>query len=177
LKAFPSSSVIQVMTPSEPRDTEALATRTPSWAERLVRILDDGLRIPGTSLRFGLDGILGLVAPAVGDAATGLGSMGLLALALRQRVPTVVLLRMVMNIGVDVIFGAIPVIGDVFDFAWKSNRRNLDLIERFRQGEGEASATDYMVVGLGFLLAAVAIALPFVMLTVGFELISRVACR
>ena len=132
-----------------------------SWAESLVRWLDDGLRIPGTNIRFGLDPILGFLLPGVGDAATGVGAASLLFLALRERVPTVVLWRMVANIAVDALVGAFPLLGDLFDVYFKANRRNLELIERYRRGgQAEPGALDYAVTGLGLLLIVAAVAAP-----------------
>ncbi|MEZ4286963.1 MAG: DUF4112 domain-containing protein [Polyangiales bacterium] len=113
------------------------------WPETIVRILDDGLRIPGTTFRFGFDAILGLLLPVAGDSITGMGSVTLLTLAIRRGVPTVVLLRMVMNIVVDVLLGAIPFVGDAFDLVWRSNRMNLELIERHAKDERQTSITDY----------------------------------
>lgn len=110
-----------------------------------------------------LDGILGLLLPAGGDVVTGVGSMTLLVTALREGVPTVVLFRMLLNIIVDVLVGAIPLLGDVFDFFWRSNRRNLDLIERYRDGE-DPTAVDYVIAIFGMLLALAAMAIPFLWL-------------
>src|SRR5918999_6566367 len=79
--------------------------------DRLSTLLDGLFRIPGTSWRFGLDAIVGLI-PGVGDVATSLASFYILAAGVRYRVPKVTLLRMGMNIGVDFLLGAIPGIGD-----------------------------------------------------------------
>lgn len=140
-----------------------LPQRTPDWAEGLVRFLDDGIRVPFTDFRFGLDAILGLF-PVVGDAATGLTSAAILGLALKQGVPTIILLRMVGNIAVDVLLGMVPFVGDAFDLVFKSNRRNLDLIERFRDEDAEAGAADYFIVGMGLLLAVAMVVLPILVL-------------
>jgi hypothetical protein len=137
---------------------------TPGWAERLVRALDDGIRVPGTSIRFGLDPIIGLLLPGAGDAVSGAGSVALLVLALRERVPTVVLLRMVFHILVDTLGGSIPLVGDVFDFFFKSNRKNLELIERHRRNpEGKPGVVDYLVVGMALVLVALAMVLPLML--------------
>jgi hypothetical protein len=142
----------------------------PAWARGLTRLLDDLVRIPGTEQGVGLDALLGLV-PGVGDAVTGFGSMALLLLALRQRVPTVILVKMLSNIGIDVLTGTVPVLGDIFDVAFRSNRRNLDLIEKHAHGKEEPSTADYLLVGGGLLLATAAIAMPFVVSAyAGFEL-------
>tara|TARA_B100001750_G_scaffold225953_1_gene218240 strand:+ start:734 stop:1243 length:510 start_codon:yes stop_codon:yes gene_type:complete len=141
-----------------PRDPE-----TPDWAEGLVRFLDDGLRVPFTDFRFGFDAILGLL-PVAGDTVSGVTSLAILGLALKQGVPTVILARMVGNIAIDALVGSIPGLGDLFDFVFKANRKNLDLIERFRQPDAEAGAADYALVGLGILLAVAMVAIPLVVL-------------
>ena len=88
----------------------------------------DGLfRIPGTGWRVGLDAIVGLI-PGVGDFATTAVSLYILAAGVRYRVPKVTLLRMAANVGVDYLLGSIPVVGDLFDAAWKSNQMNVELL-------------------------------------------------
>src|SRR5918911_662351 len=87
--------------------------------ERLSYLLDGLFRIPGTHWRFGLDALVGLI-PGIGDAATSVASFYILAAGVRYRVPKVTLLRMAINIAIDYLLGVVPVIGDVFDFAWKS---------------------------------------------------------
>ncbi len=135
----------------------------PAWAETLARWLDDLVRIPGTKLGFGLDGVIGLLLPGAGDAITGVGSLALLLLALRRGLPSIVIARMVLNIGVDALVGAIPVVGDVFDFGFKANRRNLELIKRYEaEPSKRATPGDYVLVGLGFAFALLSVALPIV---------------
>jgi hypothetical protein len=95
----------------------------------LAHLLDDWFRIPGTSVRFGLDGIIGLV-PGLGDILAGLASCILIIAAWFRGVPYVTLARMVVNLAIDVLVGAIPIFGDAFDIAWKANRRNYDLMTR-----------------------------------------------
>ncbi len=132
------------------------------WADKLVRFLDDGVRVPGTELRFGLDAIVGFFFPGVGDMMTGAGSLSLLFLAIKHRVPTVVIGRMVLNIALDTLLGSVPLVGDAFDLLWKSNRKNLELIERYRDDpEARPSAADYLLVGGAVLLVAISVLLPF----------------
>lgn len=109
-------------------------------AESLSRLLDTCVRLPG-GFRIGLDGIVGLV-PGVGDAATGLLSLWLLREAHREGLPRSALIRMGGNIVIDTTLGAIPLIGDVFDFFWKSNARNLRIIETHRQKVAEVENED-----------------------------------
>lgn len=151
----------------EPHDDNT----TPAWARLLTRLLDDLIKIPGTNQGLGIDALLGLV-PGVGDSVTGLGSMALLLLALKKKVPTVVLVKMLGNIGVDVLTGTIPILGDIFDVAWRSNRRNLDLIEKHGDAKEAAGLADYALVGGGFALAGLAIAMPFLIsAAVGYNLV------
>lgn len=101
-------------------------------AEWLGRLLDDRFRIPGTGIRFGLDSILGLI-PGIGDAATFLLSLYPIHVAWRAGVPAGALARMVLNVGLDLGIGSIPILGDLFDLFWKSNRRNLDILNAHRR--------------------------------------------
>lgn len=107
----------------------------------IARLLDARFGIPGTGLRFGLDSLLGLV-PGLGDAATALVSLYIVAEAHRLGVRPVTLARMVWNVALDLGFGAVPVLGDLFDFIWKSNLRNIALLERdlARCGLGKTAA-------------------------------------
>jgi uncharacterized protein DUF4112 len=96
----------------------------------LSRLLDEQFRIPGTTYRVGLDGLLGLI-PGIGDAAGALLSAYILYEAIRLGAPSPVLLRMIANIGIDTVGGAIPVVGDIFDMAWKTNKKNAALLHAY----------------------------------------------
>jgi hypothetical protein len=126
--------------------------------EQLAKWLDDVFRIPGLNWRFGLDAIIGLI-PGVGDTATSLASFYILTAATRYGVPKITLVRMALNIAIDYIVGAIPLFGDLFDFYWKANRRNVELLRgRARVPMAEARKAkfhDWLFVGLMiFLLIA-----------------------
>ena len=96
---------------------------------RVTRLLDELVNVPGTSIKVGLDPVIGLV-PVVGDAvAAGVGAW-VIAEAARFGVPRVVLGRMVLNLLLDLGIGAIPLLGDVYDMFFRSNSRNLDLFRR-----------------------------------------------
>jgi Domain of unknown function (DUF4112) len=94
-----------------------------------AHLLDDCFRIPGTRIRLGLDGLIGLV-PGLGDVIAGVASSVLIFAAWIRGVPYVTLLRMTVNLGIGVIIGAIPLFGDLFDIAWKPDRRNYRLMVR-----------------------------------------------
>ncbi len=130
-------------------------------SRRLTRWLDD----------YYLDGILGLLLPGAGDALTGVASGALLITALRERVPTVILLRMLLNIGVDVVVGSVPFLGDAFDFVWRSNRRNLELIEKHRGGETPPGLADYAIVAVAMGLTLLALTLPVLWMVHGYRLL------
>ncbi len=93
----------------------------------LSHILDDFIRIPGTSIRFGLDGIVGLI-PGIGDIIGGIASCVILIAAWARGVSYPVIARMVANVAIEVVVGSVPVLGDVFDIAWRANRRNYALL-------------------------------------------------
>lgn len=93
----------------------------------LARLMDTALRIPGTRFSFGADSVIGLV-PGVGDFAGAAISLYIVNEARRLGVPNDKLLKMLVNIGFDAAAGSIPLVGDLFDVYFKSNRRNLDLV-------------------------------------------------
>jgi hypothetical protein len=93
----------------------------------LSHLLDDFIRIPGTSIRFGLDGIVGFI-PGVGDAIGGIASCVIIIAAWVRGVSYVTLARMLANWGIEVLLGMVPVLGNLFDIGWKANRRNYALL-------------------------------------------------
>jgi hypothetical protein len=133
-------------------------TRQIEQLRQWSRLMDSAYRVPGTRLRFGLDPIIGLV-PGAGDLATSSFSAILLYRAFRLGVPGVVLIRMVLNILVDLLAGAVPVVGDMFDVAWKSNSMNLALLERHERPGVKPSSGDWAIVLLAGVLIAAALAL------------------
>ena len=140
--------------------------KTPHWAELLVRVLDDGLRVPGTKFGVGLDALLGFVIPGAGDVLTAAGALGLFYAAYQQGVPPVVIARMALNVALDVVLGAVPVLGDLFDVVGKANRKTLVLIEELRgQPERKASARDYAIVAGAVLVMLAALMVPIVLMS------------
>jgi hypothetical protein len=143
---------IRQLTPGQTQRLEAL--------RQVSRLLDSALVVPGTSYRIGLDPILGLV-PGLGDLVSPLFTVFILWQGRDLRLPRVVQLRMLFNVGIDTLVGMIPVVGDLFDFAWKSNNKNLALLDRYALEEHPASPGDwFFVVGLTLLLIIMA-AIPF----------------
>jgi hypothetical protein len=122
-------------------------------------LLDSAFRLPGTNWRFGWDPIIGLI-PGLGDALTGLLSCLILLQAFQMRIPKVVQIRMVFNVLIDVLAGAVPVVGDMFDFAWKSNKMNMRLLERHAYEEVKPTVGDLIFVGLMISLLVLCIVVP-----------------
>lgn len=111
--------------------SSTLETRV-ARATRLARVLDTAVRIPGTRIRFGIDPILGLL-PGLGDAIAALFGGYLVWTAMRAGAPRLIVGRMLANIAVDAIVGAVPVAGTVFDVAFKAHRRNAQMLENWSQ--------------------------------------------
>ena len=118
--------------------------------ERLGWLLDDLFRVPVLGWRFGLDSLIGLI-PGLGDTSTALASFYILASAVRHGVPKITLLRMGLNIGIDYLLGAVPLVGDLADVWWKSNRKNIALLRKRATVSAEdaraASMSDWIFVG------------------------------
>ena len=128
----------------------------------MAELLDSAFVVPGTNYRIGLDPIIGLI-PIVGDLASPIFTIALLWQAHDLGIPKVVQLRMIFNAAIDALVGSIPVAGDLFDFAWKSNQWNLALLELHAYEERHAAMADWVfVLAMTALLLAIA-ATPFVL--------------
>lgn len=124
------------------------------WVERLARLLDNQFRFPGTNFRFGLDPILNLV-PVLGDISGLLLSSVILATMLKHGVSRKLAVLMALNILVDTVIGAIPLIGHIFDFYYKSNARNMRLLrEHYEEGKHQGSGWG-LIIGIFLVLFAV----------------------
>lgn len=120
---------------------------------RVTHWLDELIRIPGTPVKVGLDPIVGLI-PVVGDAVAGVVGAWVIAEAARFGIPRIVLARMVVNLVVDLAIGAIPLLGDLYDVAFRSNSRNLALFRRHAL-EPDASTRGDQAFFLGLALLVV----------------------
>lgn len=94
--------------------------------------LDDRFEIPGTSIRFGLDALIGWI-PGIGDALAALASLFLVFAAWKRGAARITVLRMMLNLAIEDTLGALPIVGDVAHVAWKANRRNYNLLIREHQ--------------------------------------------
>ena len=142
---------------------------TPGQEQRLgllrqvAKLLDSAVPVPGTSFRFGLDPILGLV-PGLGDIVSPLFTVGIIWQARDLGIPRVVMMRMIINVAIDTLVGLVPVVGDLFDFAWKSNNMNMALLEQHAYEERGSSASDWTFVTISIALLVVIAAVPFLLL-------------
>jgi hypothetical protein len=129
-----------------------------AFLRRWSRLMDSAYRVPGTSIRFGWDPIVGLV-PGVGDVATASFAVTVLYHAYRLGVPGVVLIRMMLNALIDLAAGLVPMAGDLADIAWKSNSANLALLERHERPGVKPTSGDWAIVLFSIVLVGGALAL------------------
>lgn len=127
------------------------------WLDKLTHIMDSGVKVPGTNFRFGLDPVLGLI-PGIGEITTyGISAILVLAMV-RHGVSGKVALRMFWNIFAEVTLGAIPIVGDIWDFFFKSNRKNYQLLrEHHLEGKHEGSIWWVLIAAFAFLIGGLAI--------------------
>jgi len=137
---------------------------------RWARIFDSAFRIPGTRITFGLDPIIGLI-PGIGDLSSPIFSLFIIWHAAKLRVPRVVIARMVLNALIDGLVGAIPVVGDLFDFAWKASAWNLALLERHAMPGTPARRSDWIFVAI---CVGVVVAVALIPLAIAVWLLRQV---
>ena len=121
---------IEIIPPGKLSADEQLAQ-----LEWLANLLDSRFVIPGTNVRFGLDGVIGLI-PVAGDIISALISFYLISRAAELGLSPWVKTRMVWNVALDTVVGAVPILGDMFDVSFKSNRRNVALARRYLAKHG-----------------------------------------
>ena len=141
----------------------------------LTHVLDNAIPIPGTPYRVGLDPLLGMI-PAGGDIAGAAVSAYIVVSAAKLGLPRESLVRMVMNILLEVFVGTVPVLGDLFDVAWKANVKNMELLDIHMKTPKKGKKADkwfvFLLVG-GLMLAVVgAIALGVTLMTLLFRLLT-----
>jgi hypothetical protein len=122
--------------------------------------LDSVFRVPGTGIRFGWDPIAGLV-PWAGDLVTAGYAMAIVVTGMQLGIPRVVQARMLLNVLIDMLAGAVPIVGDLFDVAWKANLRNMRLLDQHAHAQRSATVGDWLFVGaiVGLMLGAAVIPL------------------
>lgn len=136
-------------------ENEILDTTPPQLQtlNSLTKILDNRFRIPGTNIKFGLDFLIGLV-PYAGDIISFLMSSGLVLVMVKHGASGMLVTKMLGNIFLDTTVGSIPILGDIFDLQYKSNRRNYHLLEEHYE-EGKHSGSIWPIL-IGVLIALIA---------------------
>lgn len=126
--------------------------------EALAKLLDNQFRVPGTNMRFGLDGLIGLV-PYLGDMSGFVVSGFLMRTMAKKGASPWLMLRMMFNYIVDAVFGVVPILGDLFDFGYKANRRNVEMLKAYyADGAAKPDARRSVAfLGIIFLLLFVAL--------------------
>ena len=145
-------------------DRQSSSSRQRFWlAKFLADWLDQRFTIPGTSIRIGLDPILGLI-PGIGDMIANLAGSAIILIAAQYRLPKIVLLRMGLNVALNAIIGAIPVFGDIFSIWFRSNVKNAQLLERYVSVEARSSTFGNwifviaVIIGIVLLLTVILVA-------------------
>jgi hypothetical protein len=131
----------------------------------LAQLLDNSITIPGTGRKIGLDPIVGLI-PGIGDLIGAVLSAYIILEAARADVSGFTLVRMVANVGFDTLLGAIPVVGDVFDAVWKSNTKNVAILERH-----VAKRSAQSIRGRGYSVGAIVLTVIALLVIVGVGLL------
>jgi hypothetical protein len=149
-----------------PEDKQRRAALEPLF-KWLALIMDDFLRVPGTNFRVGIDPIIGLL-PGLGDTASAIVSALALIYAARSGLPKVLLARMAANVLINELIGIIPGIGDAFSFWFKSNKRNYELLQRYRRAPSRPRRGDWIfliiLLALIFFVVAAGLIVSFLIL-------------
>ena len=132
-------------------------------ARLTATLLDSAFSFPGTSIRIGLDPLIGLI-PGFGDSLAGLLGASLLLLGAQLGLPRIVLARMSLNVFLNAAIGVIPGVGDLFSFWFKSNMRNLALIQRYTTEPHRVSTTTDWIFVIGMISLMLAL---FVLMILG----------
>ena len=171
--AIPPERVEPVLDDEQERQREALRDS----ADSLARLLDSVVQIPGTSIRVGLDALLGLI-PGLGDGIANFIGSTILFLAVKLNVPKIVIVRMAINVGINTIVGAIPGIGDLFSIWFRSNLKNARLLRRYTSTRTtRATPGDWLFV-VGLLIGTFAVAVgAFALILWGFQTVWSTGSR
>ena len=115
------------------------------WVDKITDVMDSKFRVPGTKFRFGVDPILGLF-PVVGDATSLAISGTLIYYMAKHGASRKILIMMIGNVILDATIGSIPILGSIFDFAYKANTRNVNLLKKhYEEGKYQGSGKGILI--------------------------------
>lgn len=135
------------------------------WIEKLTHYMDNLVRVPGTKFRFGIDPILGLI-PFGGEIVSFVISSIILLALIRHGTSGKLVVLMLSNVAVDTLAGAIPFLGDIFDFTFKANKRNVNLLKQYHH-EGMHKGSGIKII-LGVLAALLIIVFILIFISYWF---------
>jgi hypothetical protein len=158
---MPTTTNPAILSPRTRRDARAFDDE---HLDILSHLLDDCFRIPGTAIRFGLDGIVGFI-PGIGDVIAGIASCIIIFAAWMRGVAYITLARMIANWGIEVLLGAVPLFGNLFDIAWKANRRNYALLTNSLADPQGARRRSWLFFLFLCALLAASLLLPLLLIT------------
>ena len=151
---FPQQPLEPALDDEQERQREALRDS----ADSIARLLDSVVQIPGTSIRVGLDALLGLI-PGLGDWIANFIGSTILFLAVKLDVPKIVIVRMAFNMGINTMIGAIPGIGDLFSIWFRSNLKNARLLRRYTSKRTPRATPGDWLFAIGLLIGTFTIAI------------------
>ncbi len=124
------------------------------WLESIATLMDSQFRVPFTNYRFGLDALIGII-PGLGDIVGLVISLVLFGIMLKKGAGPIIILQMLGNIILDALVGAVPVFGDIFDFGFKANRRNVNLLKKYYQEDKKRMKTTWSLAIIFLLIVAI----------------------
>ncbi|MBG6236310.1 hypothetical protein IWX76_002891 [Pedobacter sp. CAN_A7] len=143
--------------PETPYQNDNVLPKGTGWIKSVSYLLDEQFRLPGTKFRFGLDPVMNLI-PGIGDISGFIISGGLLLAMAKKGASNKIVVLMCLNILLDATIGAIPIIGQIFDFFFKSNTRNLKLMrEHYIEGKHQGSGKNVIIITVIILIILLAI--------------------
>ncbi len=120
--------------------------RVKNQLDQIAWFLDNAFKVPGVNWRFGAEALIGLI-PGAGDIISGTIGLMLLFRAFQFKLPKIVILRMITNTLLDITIGAIPFLGDVFDFIFKANSKNMALFRQFAEQPAQSTTRHWIFIG------------------------------
>lgn len=160
---LPPAPEVPAIRESKPREATSREITSDEQLNFVATWLDDRFQIPGTRIRFGLDALIGWI-PGIGDAFAAIASLYIVFAAWQRGAARITVMRMMLNLAIEDMLGAIPILGDIAHVAWKANRRNYNLFIRDQQSLRRHTWQDWLFVIVVCLIMIVLFVAPFALL-------------